>query len=143
MKRDTRNTMWIVLTPLTVCIGLAAAGEDYDVPWWTIDGGGVVRSTGDDFELNGTIGQPDAGPGSFGMSGDDFALTGGFWFGLALDDCNSDGGVNLMDYDDFDGCLSGPEGGLPLPDCNCFDLDGDDDVDLSDVLQFQQAFTGG
>lgn len=34
-----------------------------------------MRSTGGEFELSGTIGQPDAGK----MSGGDFTLTGGFW----------------------------------------------------------------
>ena len=62
---------------------------------------------------------------------------------MALDDCNSDGWVDLIDYDDFDGCLSGPNGGLPLPECNCFDLDSDGDIDLSDVARFQAEFTGG
>ena len=39
-------------------------------------------------------------------------------------------------------CVLGPAGGLPLPRCNCFDLDGDDDVDPFDVRKFQSAFTG-
>jgi hypothetical protein len=120
-----------------VCVGSTLA-DDFEITRSTIDGGGVMRSTGGEFELSGTIGQPDAGT----MSGGGFDLTGGFWFPLSLDDCNSDGWVDLIDYDDFDGCLSGPNGGLPLPECNCFDLDGDNDVDLSDVRQFQHAFNG-
>ena len=118
-----------------------AGALEYDL-WYTIDGGGVMFSTGPpgaDFELSGTIAQADAGA----VSGGEFELSGGFWFPLPLDDCNSDGWVNLLDYDDFDECLSGPGGGLPLPECNCFDLDGDDDIDLSDIGQFQSAFTGG
>ena len=77
------------------------------------------------------------------MEGDGFTLTGGFWFGEPPDDCNSDGRVDLIDFDDFDECLSGPDGGLLLPECNCFDLDGDNDIDLSDVARFQAEFTGG
>ena len=126
-----------MLMLLIISVGLAVA-DDFEISRSTVDGGGVMRSTGGDFELSGTIGQPDAGT----MSGEGFDLTGGFWFPLSLDDCNSDGWVDLIDYDDFDGCLSGPDGGLPLPECNCFDLDGDDDVDLSDVRQFQHAFNG-
>jgi hypothetical protein len=76
------------------------------------------------------------------MEGEGFTLTGGFWFGEPPDDCNSDGWVDLADYEDFGECLSGPDGGLPLPKCNCFDLDGDSDIDLSDVAWFQTAFTG-
>ncbi len=133
-----------LLTGLVACIclfaflGLATA-SDYELSRQTIDGGGVMRSTGGDFELSGTIGQPDAGV----MEGDEFTLTGGFWFEEPPDDCNSDGWVDLIDYDDFDGCLLGPGSGLPLSECNCFDLDGDNDVDLSDIAQFQRAFTGG
>jgi len=121
-------------------LGLVTASE-YELSRQTIDGGGVMYSTGGTFELSGTIGQPDAGT----MLSTDgaFQLTGGFWFEEPPDDCNSDGWVDLMDYDDFDDCLSGPAGGLPLPRCNCFDLDNDNDVDLSDIHRFQQAFTGG
>ena len=98
-----------------------------------------MASTEGDFELSGTIGQADAGQ----MSGGAFSLTGGFWFAQALGDCNGDGLVNLDDYDDFEPCLSGPNGGLPLPECSCFDFDGDNDVDLSDAARFQAEFTGG
>ena len=64
-------------------LGLAGAsfgaallgGNDYDLSWHTIDGGGGY-SAGGDFELEGTIGQHDAGPV---MTGGDFALAGGFW----------------------------------------------------------------
>ena len=123
--------------------GVAAAvstlGQEFDLLRSTIDGGGAMNSTGGDFELSGTIGQPDAGL----LSGGEFELSGGFWFPLSFDDCNSDGWVNLIDYDDFDGCLSGPDGGLHEPTCNCFDLDGDDDVDMSDVASFQNEFACG
>jgi hypothetical protein len=45
--------------------------------WYTIDGGGGT-SSGGDYSLSGTIGQPDAG----GMSGGDYDLSGGFWSGI-------------------------------------------------------------
>ncbi len=60
----------LVALPVTPAVGQALS-----IPWWTIDAGGGMRSTGGDFELSGTIGQPDAGT----MSGGDFELTGGFW----------------------------------------------------------------
>jgi hypothetical protein len=50
----------------------------YAADWVTIDGGGGV-STGGEYSLSGTIGQPDAGV----MSGGKFSLIGGFW-GVAL-----------------------------------------------------------
>jgi hypothetical protein len=138
MNHTTQTVVGPVLMPLIILVGLAAA-DDFEISRSTIDGGGAMRSTGGDFELAGTIGQPDTGI----MSGADFELSGGFWFPVALDDCNSDGWIDLIDYDDFDGCISGPDGELPLPECNCFDLDSDDDIDLSDIARFQAEFTGG
>jgi hypothetical protein len=115
-----------------------AGGPEFDLSWFTIDGGGVMRSTGGDFELSGTIGQHDAGR----MSGGDFELTGGFWFEVVASDCNEDGVVNLIDYDDFEPCLTGPGGG-PLPaGCNCFDFDGDGVVTLADFATMQEMFNG-
>ncbi len=119
-------------------IGAASAGV-YEIPWFTIDGGGVMNSTGGDFELSGTIGQPDPGT----MTGGGFELTGGFWFALAPGDCNTDGGVNLFDYDTFEGCLSGPDGPAPVGDCRCFDVDQSGAVDLADFAVVQGTFSGG
>ena len=53
-----------------------AWGQDYDLSWFTIDGGGGA-SSGGDYELVGTIGQPDAGV----MQGGPYLLQGGFWSG--------------------------------------------------------------
>jgi hypothetical protein len=117
----------------------AAKATDFEITRSTVDGGGVMFSTGGTFELSGTIGQPDTGL----LSGGAFELSAGFWFPLSPDDCNSDGWVNLIDYGDFERCLSGPGGGLPQPECNCFDIDGDNDVDLSDIAEFQYGFSGG
>lgn len=68
------------------------------IDWFTIDGGGG-KSTGGTFELNGTIGQPDAGGP---MTGGTFSLTGGFWAGATpANDCpadiNHDNNVNVAD----------------------------------------------
>ena len=138
MTLNTLSAKQMGMLIFMVCAGVTAA-DDFEITRSTIDGGGVMRSTGGDFELSGTIGQPDAGI----MEGDGFTLAGGFWFEEPPDDCNSDGWVNLLDYDDLSSCLSGPDGGLPFPECNCFDLDGDDDIDLSDIGRFQREFAGG
>lgn len=103
----------------------------------SIDGGGVMQSTGGELELSGTIGQPDAGA----MSSGSLELTGGFWFPLDPGDCNSDGGVNLFDYGGWLQCLSGPDGRLSAG-CACFDIDNDSDVDLVDLAEFQTSFNG-
>ncbi len=110
----------------------------FEINRFTIDGGGDMLSAGGGFELSGTIGQPDAGL----VSGGGFTLAGGFWFPLADGDCDTDGSVDLIDFDDFQPCLSGPSGGVGRG-CGCFDVDQDGDVDLSDVAAFQHAFTGG
>lgn len=49
---------------------------NFDLSWYTIDGGGATYLSGGAFELGGTVGQPDAGT----MSGGVFELGGGFWF---------------------------------------------------------------
>jgi hypothetical protein len=129
-----------MLMPSIILVGLAAA-DDFEVSRSTIDGGGPGApgfSSGAGLELAGTVGQPDAGI----LSGGDFELSGGFWFPLTPTDCNVDGSVDLLDHADLEPCLSGPEGGLLFPGCNCFDVDGDIDVDLSDVARFQTEFMG-
>jgi hypothetical protein len=120
-------------------VGLVFAGGDppMELTRSTIDGGGGMRSTGGDFELSGTIGQPDGGL----LSGGSFELAGGFWFSLAQGDCNSDGSVNLIDYDDFEPCLTGPDGDV-IGGCECFDVNRSDTVDLLDFAAAQAAFAG-
>ena len=51
--------------------------QGWDLSWWTVDGGGHTFSTGGNFRLGATIGQPDAGV----LSAGDFILTGGVWSG--------------------------------------------------------------
>ena len=129
----------LALCGVAVCLlaTAVAVADEFDITRWSIDGGGVMHSSGGQFEVSGTIGQPDAGT----MSGGDFVLNGGFWFPLAPGDCNSDGGVNLFDFDDLEPCLTGPAGAVSV-DCRCFDLDRDGDIDLTDVAGFQETFTG-
>ena len=58
--------------------GLSAG---YDISWWTVDGGGATLSTGGRYSLGGTVGQPDAGAA---LTGGDYTLIGGFWFGAGV-----------------------------------------------------------
>ena len=55
--------------------GLRALGQSYSVDWYKISGGGGP-STGGTYQVNGTIGQPDA---SGALSGGQYSVTGGFW----------------------------------------------------------------
>lgn len=69
------------ITILAAMIALSAtvygqSGGNFEITKSTIDGGGG-SSSGGDFILTGTIGQPDAGTQT--ASGDEFALAGGFW----------------------------------------------------------------
>jgi hypothetical protein len=56
------------------CAAAGAASAQLNISRFTIDGGGT-HSTGGNFALGGTIGQPDAGH----LFGSPFILSGGFW----------------------------------------------------------------
>jgi hypothetical protein len=74
MKLKLLLTALIAILLLT---GFTVVVNGYDLSWWTVDGGGGTFSTGGDYTLGGTIGQPDAGL----MTGGDYSLGGGFWGG--------------------------------------------------------------
>lgn len=125
---------------LSIASVLTVVADDFTIDRSTIDGGGGMRSTGGDFDLSGTIGQPDAGAL---LTGGGFEVTGGFWFRVVTGDANGDGIIDLFDYQQFVDCLNGP-GGDPLPpECGNLDSDDDGDTDLADWGEFQKAFTGG
>ena len=54
---------------------LAASGGSYDLFWDTLDGGGNT-SSGGNYTISGTAGQPDA---SSAMTGGNYSVSGGFW----------------------------------------------------------------
>lgn len=110
MMRIAQTTIRSLTLLSIVCVG-AALGQDYAIDWYSIDSGGVISSTGDGYELVGTIGQPEAGE----MSGGTFTFTGGFWLGYPLGDFDADGDVDLDDFAELEACLQGPGGGVPLP----------------------------
>jgi hypothetical protein len=60
--------------------GAGSPAQDYDLSWWTVDGGGITFSEGGGYLLSGTAGQPDAGA----LAGGGYTLAGGFWRGGAL-----------------------------------------------------------
>ena len=76
IEAAARSAIWIIL--LTMFLASTASSE-YDLSWYTIDGGGG-RSSGGPYELVGTIGQPDAAY----SAGGGYELMGGFWPGGPL-----------------------------------------------------------
>lgn len=58
----------------------SAYAQEWNIEWYSIDGGGTMSSESNDSEwqLSGTIGQPDASA-SENLSGSDWSLTVGFW----------------------------------------------------------------
>ena len=139
MNHTTRTVVCTTLMLPMLIVGFVAADE-FVISRSTIDGGGPGApgfSTGADFELSGTVGQPDAGA----MSGGGFELTGGFWFGIPPGDCEDDGDVDLFDHAGFEACVTGPGRAVEF-DCRCYDLNRSGTVDLADFAVAQTRFTG-
>jgi len=70
-----KGTKILAILVALVVSGLIVSSSwgQYELSWYTIDGGGG-RSSGGEYELLGTIGQPDAA----WSSGGDYELLGGF-----------------------------------------------------------------
>ena len=127
--------VWIALL---LVFSAAAFANDFNLDWYTIDGGGEMWTTGGDFELSGTVGQPDA---SSAMTGGELELVGGFWAGAAEEPfCFGDlDGDNDVDLADLAQLLAhyGETSGMTYEDG---DLDGDGDVDLSDLAALLSVY---
>jgi hypothetical protein len=66
--------IFFLVTLLVVLPVLAQQAGSFDLTWSTVDGGGG-ESSGSDYTLLGTVGQPDAAR----LSGGGYSLVGGFW----------------------------------------------------------------
>ena len=125
---------------------IAQVGGGFDLPWSTVDGGGVMWSVGGTYSLGGTIGQPDAA--SLPMTGGGFSISGGFWQNPGLTcssfapaDYDLDCDVDSDDFTAFAACFSGPTVGSPSG-CAGKDFDHDGDVDQNDFGVFQRCYSG-
>ncbi|MBW8041487.1 MAG: hypothetical protein FVQ85_16020 [Planctomycetes bacterium] len=94
-KRKTKAVISIsslFMLLLVMFFGATAMG-DYELSWYTIDGGGG-RSSGGQYELLGSIGQPDAA----WSSGGDYELLGGFLPGGPLCFVNFESFAKFAEY---------------------------------------------
>jgi hypothetical protein len=69
--------MILILSLLLPATGFA---QQYSIDWYTVAGGGGT-SSGGQYTVSGTVGQPDAG---VAMTGGSYSLTGGFWSLIAV-----------------------------------------------------------
>lgn len=130
-----RQTVFRTLLMFSIAAVGAAAADDFDINWFTVDGGGEMFSASGDFELSGTIGQPDAGV----MTGGDFELHGGFWSGVeefCFGDLDGDGEIGLSDLAILLSNYGKPSGATYEEG----DLDGDGDVDLADLAELLSVY---
>jgi hypothetical protein len=111
-----RLAVWIVLFVMSAA---SVSSGQYELSWYTIDGGGGT-SSGGPYVLRGTIGQPDAAY----SAGGNYEVLGGFWPGGPL--CI----VSFDDYARFAELWGNSGAGLPS------DLDGSGSVDFGDVKEF-------
>lgn len=122
-----------LIRAMAILLTLAAtthADGPFTIGAYTIDGGGGV-SVGGAFELEATIGQPDAGY----VFGGDFELTGGFWSATVTTcacpgDTNADGELNGNDIAQFVSCFVGDS------NCSCADVDGVTGLTFADLDAF-------
>ncbi|MBU0640895.1 MAG: hypothetical protein KKB50_18670 [Planctomycetes bacterium] len=138
----------LTLGTIALLAATTVAADDFTLDWWTIDDGGEMWTTGGDFELSGTIGQPDAS--TTPMSGGDFELVGGFWSGVGpafeIGDMNCDGVINGFDIDPFVLALLGPDYYYAqYPDCDHMlaDINRDGEVNGFDIDAFVELLIGG
>lgn len=78
-KMTTATARLGVSIILLMILAVSTASGQYEISWYTVDGGGGT-SSGGPYTLTGTIGQLDAG----WSIGGNYELLGGFWPGEAI-----------------------------------------------------------
>lgn len=133
----TASVSFAVVAGIASIASAGIGGGSFSIPWSTIDGGGVINSTGGSYTLSGTVGQPDAGAT---MTGGSFSLTGGFWAGVdSSEPCPADltgeGDLNFLDVSAFLSLY-----GMMDP---AADFQPDGNFNFLDVSAFLSAFGAG
>ena len=104
-----------------------ASSAVFEISWYTVDGGGGT-SSGGDFVLRGTIGQPDAGD----LTGGGFTLRGGYWQPGGCGNCPTDvdgnGETGAFDLANLLGAW-----GPVTPGSACLDADGNGFIEAFDL----------
>lgn len=112
----------ILIILFVILFIIASASGEYQINWYTVDGGGGA-SSGGTYQLTGTIGQPDADY----SGGEPYELLGGFWIGGPL--CI----VDLQDLAQFAAHWLEVSCDAGNNYCEGADLNGEDGVNLEDM----------
>ncbi|HWL95106.1 MAG TPA: hypothetical protein VNT79_16420 [Phycisphaerae bacterium] len=140
IKMSINRFASLITVTFALALVPAALANDFDLSWFTIDGGGGY-SAGGSFKLEGTIGQPDAGPSAGAMIGGTFELVGGLWPLTTVCNCpgdtNGDGVRDGLDIQTFVHCA------ITGFDCDCANVDGTPGVNENDVAVFVNALLIG
>ncbi len=79
---------------------------------------------------------------AFTLTANDSASGASLFRLLPAADFNTDGDVDLDDFQHFQSCYNGPNQAPARSGCGDADLDGDGDVDLTDYRDFQACYNG-
>ncbi|MEK6676223.1 MAG: hypothetical protein AABZ47_11300 [Planctomycetota bacterium] len=129
------------LATQTALVVNAQTGNGYDLTWSTIDSGGEMFSTGNGYELGGTIGQADAGE----LTGGTYAVTGGFWSVGIPCVCQLYADIIQSCVVDVDDLICLLNGFAVFADCPAGDLapcGGSGLIDVDDLISLLEAFSG-
>jgi hypothetical protein len=104
-----------------------------------IDSGssGLLPADTTDADLDGDVGEPTP----IDVAGHARVLCGGVDIGAhesGIGDVDCDGSVDLTDYQQWSGCMTGPNLGPYAPGCHLFDFELDHDVDFADYAAWQR-----
>lgn len=129
----------------TLTVGItpgAGGGDAFDIAW-AIDPATGQPAHLDGFDFIRITNGVNFVTETFGEISTEIDAVADVALGL-MGDGDWDNDVDLDDLVIFEECMGQPSGGLGSLWCGCrvMDFDGDDDVDLRDVAQWQMVFTG-